>query len=128
MELLCKENPLLAGEILLLSGLTDLADGYIARRFHRISNLGKILDPVADKLTQAAMLICLFTRFPHVLLLIVIMAGKELYMVVSGCLVIRKTGKVHGESGEGRMKPFLLGGAAHLRIIWSRITPSVLSS
>ena len=79
-----KKNPLLAGEILLLSGLTDLADGYIARRFHRISNLGKILDPVADKLTQAAMLICLFTRFPHVLLLIVIMAGKELYMVVSG--------------------------------------------
>ena len=62
----------------------------------RISNLGKILDPVADKLTQAAMLICLFTRFPHMLLLIVIMAGKELYMVVSGCLVIRKTGKVHG--------------------------------
>ena len=39
-----KKNPLLAGEILLLSGLTDLADGYIARRFHRISNLGKILD------------------------------------------------------------------------------------
>ena len=68
----------------MLSGLTDLADGYIARRFHRISNLGKILDPVADKLTQAAMLICLFTRFPYVLLLIVIMAGKELYMVVSG--------------------------------------------
>ncbi len=44
MELLCKKkNPLLAGEILLLSGLTDLADGYIARRFHRISNLGKYL-------------------------------------------------------------------------------------
>ena len=47
-------------EVLLLSGLTDFADGYIARRFHRISNLGKILDSVADKLTQAAMLICLF--------------------------------------------------------------------
>ena len=79
-----KENPLLAGEILLLSGLTDLADGYIARRFHMISTLGKILDPVADKLTQAAMLICLFTRFPHMLPLIVIMAVKELYMAVSG--------------------------------------------
>ena len=34
--------------------LTDLADGYIARRFHRISNLGKILDPVADKLTPVS--------------------------------------------------------------------------
>ena len=107
-----KKNPLLAGEILLLSGLTDLADGYIARRFHRISNLGKILDPVADKLTQAAMLICLFTRFPHVLLLIVIMAGKELYMVVSGCLVIRKTGKVHGADWHGKIVTFLLYGTA----------------
>ena len=67
----------------MLSGLTDLADGYIARRFHMISNLGKILDPVADKLTQAAMLICSFTRFPHMLPLIVIMAVKELYMAVS---------------------------------------------
>ena len=92
----------------MLSGLTDLADGYIARRFHRISNLGKILDPVADKLTQAAMLICLFTRFPHVLLLIVIMAGKELYMVVSGCLVIQKTGKVHGADWHGKIVTFLL--------------------
>ena len=95
------------------SGLTDLADGYIARRFHRISNLGKILDPVADKLTQAAMLICLFTRFPHVLLLIVIMAGKELYMVVSGCLVIQKT------------VTFLLYGTAVVHIIWFHITPMV---
>lgn len=65
----------------MLSGLTDLADGYIARRFHRISNLGKILDPVADKLTQAAMLICLFTRFPHVLLLIVIIKKQHIKRV-----------------------------------------------
>ena len=77
-----------------------------------LSNLGKILDPVADKLTQAAMLICLFTRFPHVLLLIVIMAGKELYMVVSGCLVIRKTGKVHGADWHGKIVTFLLYGTA----------------
>ena len=106
-----KENPLLAGEILLLSGLTDLADGYIARRFHMISNLGKILNPVADKLTQAAMLICSFTRFPHMLSLIVIMAVKELYMAVSGCLVIRKTGKVHGADWHGKN--------SNLFIIWN---------
>ena len=98
---------------------------YIARRFHRISNLGKILDPVADKLTQAAMLICLFTRFPHVLLLIVIMAGKELYMVVSGCLVIRKTGKVHGADWHGKIVTFLLYGTAAVHIIWFHITPMV---
>ena len=112
-----KKNLLLAGEILLLSGLTDLADGYIARRFHRNSNLGKILDPVADKPTQTAMLICLFTRFPHMLLLIVIMAGKELYMVVSGCLVIRKKGKVHGADWHGKIVTFLLYGTAAVHIL-----------
>ena len=63
-----KKNPLLAGEILLLSVYS----------------------------------------FPHVLLLIVIMAGKELYMVVSGCLVIRKTGKVHGADWHGKIVTFLL--------------------
>ena len=109
----------------MLSGLTDLADGYIARRFHRISNLGKILDPVADKLTQAAMLICLFTRFPHMLPLIVIMAVKELYMAVSGCLVIRKTGKVHGADWHGKIVTFLLYGTAAVHIIWFQITPMV---
>ena len=120
-----KENPLLAGEILLLSGLTDLADGYIARRFHMISNLGKILNPVADKLTQAAMLICSFTRFPHMLPLIVIMAVKELYMAVSGCLVIRKTGKVHGADWHGKIVTFLLYGTVAVHIIWFHITPMV---
>ena len=73
----------------------------------------------------AAMLICLFTRFPHVLLLIVIMAGKELYMVVSGCLVIRKTGKVHGADWHGKIVTFLLYGTAAVHIIWFHITPMV---
>lgn len=38
--------------ILLLSGATDILDGFIARRFNMVSDLGKVLDPVADKLTQ----------------------------------------------------------------------------
>ena len=80
-----KKNPLLAGEILLLSVYS----------------------------------------FPHVLLLIVIMAGKELYMVVSGCLVIRKTGKVHGADWHGKIVTFLLYGTAAVHIIWFHITPMV---
>ena len=75
--------------------------------------------------TQAAMLICLFTRFPHMLLLIVIMAGKELYMAVSGCLVIRKTGKVPGADWHGKIVTFLLYGTAAVHIIWFHITPMV---
>lgn len=96
-----KKDYVATGWILLLSGLTDIADGFIARRFHMISNLGKILDPVADKLTQATMLFCLFTRFPHMILPLVLMAFKELYMAVSSCLIMKKTGKVTGADWHG---------------------------
>ena len=96
-----KKDYATTGWILLLSGLTDIADGFIARKFHMISNLGKILDPVADKLTQATMLFCLFTRFPHMILPLVLMAFKELYMAVSSCLIMKKTGKVTGADWHG---------------------------
>ena len=68
-----EKNYLWAGIVLILSGATDLADGFIARHFHMISDLGKVLDPVADKLTQAAMLFCLCTRFPLMILPLVLM-------------------------------------------------------
>ena len=42
--------------ILILSGLTDSIDGIIARRFNQITDLGKLLDPMADKLTQLRLL------------------------------------------------------------------------
>lgn len=59
--------------VLLLSGLTDIADGFIARHFHMVSTVGKVLDPVADKLTQGAMLFCLLTRFPAMLAMLLLL-------------------------------------------------------
>ena len=49
----------LAVIVILLSGLTDIVDGFIARKYHMVSDFGKILDPAADKLTQAALILCL---------------------------------------------------------------------
>ena len=48
---------------LAISGLSDMVDGKIARKFNQVSNLGKILDPVADKLTVFAIAIILFLKF-----------------------------------------------------------------
>ena len=53
-----------ASAVVLLSSLTDLLDGKIARRFHMVTELGKVLDPVADKLTHAALAVCLATATP----------------------------------------------------------------
>lgn len=79
-----------------MSGATDLADGYIARRFHMVSDLGKMLDPVADKLTQGAILICLVTRFPRMWLPLILLAVKEAFVGITSLLVIRKSGAVAG--------------------------------
>ena len=49
--------------VLALSGITDFLDGKIARRFNQISNLGKMLDPLADKLTQITIAIVFFITF-----------------------------------------------------------------
>lgn len=49
--------------IIAISGLSDAVDGKIARRFNQVSNLGKMLDPVADKLTIFALAIVLFLKF-----------------------------------------------------------------
>ena len=97
-----ENNYVWAGYILILSGVTDMADGYIARHFHMISNLGKILDPIADKLTQGVMLLCLVLRFHWMIMPFILMIAKEIYMSVSGILVIQRTGIVCGAQWHGK--------------------------
>ena len=70
----------LAGSILAVSCLTVMIDGKIARKFNMISTVGKILDPIADKLTQFTLTLCLSVKHPvlrYVLLLFVIKEGFQ---------------------------------------------------
>ena len=53
------DNTELAFAVLLISTLSDVFDGYIARSLGQVTDLGKVLDPIADKLTHAAVIICL---------------------------------------------------------------------
>ena len=65
-----------AAFIILISGLTDFADGQIARRFNMITELGKALDPVADKLTQAAIVFSLMFRYQSMIFVVILWYGK----------------------------------------------------
>ncbi len=94
--------------VIVLSGLTDVADGFIARRFNMVSDLGKILDPVADKLTQASIIICLLDRYPLTAGLICIFAVKEVTMLWMGQLTIRRKGEVNSAKWHGKACPVLL--------------------
>ena len=111
----------IAGWLLILSWETDIVDGFIARTFHMVSELGKVLDPVADKLTQAAMLVCLILRFPLVIIPFALLIAKETFMSISGILVIQRTGKVFGAELHGKLATGLLYGMMILHTFWYNI-------
>lgn len=78
--------------IMAVAAITDLFDGKIARKFNMVSNLGKILDPIADKLSQIAIVIIMIVKFwdgylKYILFLFIV---KELIMVCGGALLLAK--------------------------------------
>ncbi|HAH79072.1 MAG TPA: CDP-alcohol phosphatidyltransferase family protein [Ruminococcaceae bacterium] len=82
-----------AGIVLLVSGLTDLLDGWIARQFNQSTELGQMLDPLADKLTQASVAICLAVEEPVLIPLLAIFVVKEALMVTAAIFLIGKNKK-----------------------------------
>lgn len=82
----------LAAAILAVSCLTDMIDGQIARRFNMITNLGKLLDPIADKLTQFALILCLSLRHPVLWFVVVLFFIKEIFQLI-GCTISLRQGK-----------------------------------
>ena len=110
---------------MVLSGLTDIADGFIARKFHMISDLGKALDPVADKLTQIAVLACLAARYPLMLIPLSLLIVKEIAAGIMGLVVIHRTGAVHGADWHGKVSTALLYATMTLHLLWPGIPIAV---
>lgn len=116
-----KEEYGLAIGILLLSGFTDILDGWIARRFDMVSDLGKVLDPAADKLTQGVMLLCLLADFSILRILFWGLIVKEVLMSVIGGWVIHKTGTVYGALWHGKLTTCLIYFTIVLHLCWHGI-------
>ena len=98
-----KEDYLIAACIVLISTITDFLDGWVARRFHMITELGKFVDPLADKLTHAALAVCLAFRYPLMLLIVGIMVIKEGFMAVMGMIKLKKGKKLDGAKWFGKV-------------------------
>lgn len=70
--------------IFILAGITDILDGYIARRYNLITNIGIVLDPLADKLMLLTAILSLYIKNHMPLIVLVIMFAKEIFMIISG--------------------------------------------
>lgn len=100
--------------VLVLSGLSDFFDGKIARRFNQISALGKMLDPIADKLTQITIAIMFYLTFrgssdstvKAFSWVFLIFIAKEALMVVGGAIMIAMGIKPSAAEMPGKVATF----------------------
>ncbi len=91
--LFVKEHYIIAFIVMIIAALTDLFDGKIARKYNQVSNLGKALDPIADKLSQMAIVVILLYKFWDVTyfkVLLFLFIAKELLMLIGGGLLLLK--------------------------------------
>ncbi len=85
------------------SGLSDILDGRIARKYDMVTDLGKVLDPVADKLTQCAMMLCVAMRYPAMWWLLGLHVVKETVMLIMGWYVLKRTDTVNSAIWAGKL-------------------------
>ncbi len=106
-----------AAVILGISGLTDCFDGKVARHFNMITEWGKVLDPVADKLTQAAVFISLSFRYPTMRYLVILFVVKEMFMGVMGAVMLKKGSMMDGARWYGKLCTAVLYGAMFMLLL-----------
>ncbi|MDF2510600.1 MAG: hypothetical protein K0S04_466 [Herbinix sp.] len=92
-----------AAIIVLISGLTDFLDGFIARKYHMITDLGKIIDPLADKLTQASLIFVLIVKIKWMYLLLIMFLLLQLFLVIAGLVMLKKGTKLNGSKWFGKV-------------------------
>ncbi|MDD6285044.1 MAG: CDP-alcohol phosphatidyltransferase family protein [Firmicutes bacterium] len=102
------DNYLSAVILLVASGLTDVVDGFIARHFNMISDVGKILDPIADKLTQITVAVCLSIKHPSLITLVLLIMFKEGLMLIGAVSMINKTDETPYARWWGKLSTVLL--------------------
>lgn len=108
---------LLAGSIMAFSCFTDLIDGKIARAFNMVTNLGKILDPLADKVTQFTLTLCFSLKYPVLQPVLMLFLVKELFQLVMGLIYL----------GKGKMLPgALMAGKVCTTVLFVSLITLVL--
>ena len=113
----------IAGGILAVSCLTDAIDGKIARHFNMISTLGKILDPLADKITQLTLVLCLAIRYPVLWILVSLFVVKESFQLVAGFMTLRRGKMLTGALLAGKISTTVLFVSLILLVLMPNLSP-----
>ncbi len=108
------EGVVWAAVIFVVAGLSDVADGILARRYGWITDAGKLLDPIADKLMQCVSLICLVARDILPLWILIVILAKELTMGMGAIVLYKKSHEIGVAKGFGKAYTVLFYGVVFL--------------
>ncbi len=117
----------LASAILAVSCLTDLIDGQIARRFHMISTVGKVLDPFADKITQFTLVLCLAVRHKVLWGIVILLIIKELFQLIAGIIVFKQGQMLKGAQFTGKICTTVLFVSLILMVMLPELSPAIVN-
>lgn len=93
---------IIAAVVLLISGVTDVLDGFIARKYKMVTQFGKIIDPLADKLTQLSVCIAVSLRYPWLTIFLAVVVLKEVLMLIAGTRLMVKKVKITSSQWFGK--------------------------
>ena len=102
------DNFLLAAILFFVAGVTDVLDGMIARKFNMTTELGKIIDPLADKLMQMCAVVLLAWEFPQLLWLLAVLCAKEVLQIIGGFKLIKDKKEIMPSKWYGKLNTAII--------------------
>lgn len=117
---------LLAGIVLAISCFTDMIDGQIARHFNMISHIGKVLDPLADKLTQLALILCLSFKYSILYPVLALFVIKELLQLFLMVIHLFKGKALNGALPAGKICTAVLFTSLILLVLLPNLNPIIV--
>ena len=104
-------SPVSAFFVFAAASLLDVFDGFLARKFNAISNLGKILDPVADKCLQLSAVVCFTLQKMIPLFVLIVLGIKELMTLIGGGIISKKRKEMVYSNVFGKIASFFISAS-----------------
>lgn len=107
VKALMMDDYLLAGGVIILSGITDFLDGFLARTFQWQSRLGELLDPLADKLTQTTIALAFVFYLKDYKIFFIIILFKDVLMLLGSFIFYKKDFEIPAAKWFGKVATVL---------------------
>lgn len=107
--------------LLAVAMLTDALDGFIARKFNMVTQWGKIIDPVADKLLQFILTLALLGNYPQMWLFVIVFMIKEIYMIIMNFWLVRYDPEIVRARSFGKVVTVLIDVTVGLLLIFTKV-------